>query len=101
MLNTKKLVGVFFLVSACLGVGCSAAVNKAVVTKLVEVALAECVAENLGETDDTLQKVCGFTQDNWPLVRRLILANEKGEAKKAAKKKNVVLVSDAGVEGGK
>lgn len=64
--------------------GCSADANKRVVDALVQKALAECIAENahLGEVE--LQKVCGFANDLWPVVRDLVMAQKRGLAKAAA-----------------
>lgn len=107
MKTFHKLSGVLFLTAMCLGVGCSAAMNKAVVSTLIESSLAECIAMNPDTEDKAeLQKLCHFADGLWPLVKQLILARKQGEAKLEAKKAAKPMLdagspSEAGLDAGK
>ena len=54
---------------------------KAITDVVVKKLLAECIAENPTIEGVELQKVCGFADDLWPLVRDLVSAQKKGMAK--------------------
>lgn len=69
---------------------------KSIADVVVKKLLAECIAENPDIEGVELQKICGFADDLWPIVRDLIAAQKRGQARAAARRQ-----MDAGLEGGK
>ncbi len=59
--------------------GCMPA--KAVSRAVIDVALAECAAENLDRAPEDLKTVCGFADDLLPIVRQLLAAQRRGAVK--------------------
>lgn len=74
--------------------GCSPALNKKIVHTLIDVALAECIAENPDLDKISIMKVCRVADATLePVIDELLKAQKLGAQKLATKR-----LSDAGTD---
>lgn len=80
--------------------GCSATADKVLVKSVVDLAIAECVAENPGKDEPTLREICRYADELAPTVVDLIMAQQRGVMKSGAKCPSVTSVTVSKPDGG-